>query len=101
MLKEHRNHLKQRRMREKREAVSMKDCEMQTLFESVAAEEGLSREELSNYIFQNMCENSVKLIDAWDEVIEKIRNSPVGEYEKQVILDIIFGELREVFPDWR
>ena len=96
MVKEHRNHLKQRRERE----ASMTGGEMRTLFESVAAEEGLSREELSNYIFTIMCENSVKLIDCWDNVLKKIGDSELSDEAKDVVRGIILDELRAVFPDW-
>lgn len=112
MLKEHKNHLKRREMSEKLVEKPVKEGSMDRFEKEdfmemyqTAIDSGMTSTEFNRTIFEYICSNSVALIDAWDTVVTKIEAINAEEIESDVlkerVLDIIFEQLGEVFPEYK
>lgn len=70
-----------------------------------AIDSGMTSTEINRTIFEYICSNSVALIDAWDTVVTKIEalNPDIfmPDSFKEKVLDIIFEQLGEVFPEYK
>lgn len=96
MLKPHKNHLRKDNKMDGLMTVS----DFYDMYKD-AIENGKTSTEINRIIFECMCDKSIRIIDSWGTVIDKIdRLYCLNDTQKKVVLGIIFAEIGKIFPDY-